>query len=61
MKRLPKLESVWGKITTRAGSNYVITFSVKDNLYRIYCLESGEYRFLDKSSDAIKLLQNQKI
>ncbi len=61
MKRLPKLESVWGKIATRAGSNYVITFNVKDNLYRIYCIKSGEYRFLDKSSDAIKLLQNQKI
>ncbi len=61
MKRLPKPESVWGKITTRAGSNYVITFNVKDNLYRIYCIKSGEYRFLDKSPDAIKLLQNQKI
>lgn len=61
MKRLPRHESVWGKINTRTGNNYVITFSVKDNLYRIYCMKSGEYQFLDKSSDAIKLLQKQKI
>lgn len=61
MKQLPELESVWGKITTRAGKNFVITFNIKDNLYRIYQINSGEYQYLDKANDAIKLLQKQGV
>ena len=60
MKRLSKFENIWGKITTRHGKLFIITFNIKDNLYRLYSLNLGEYQFLDKSKDAIKLLQQQQ-
>lgn len=60
MKRLPKFENVWGKITTQTGKLFIITFNIKDKMYRLYCVNLGEYRFLDKSKDAIKCYRNNK-
>lgn len=61
MKHLPNYESVWGKISTRKGKNFIITFSIKDNLYRLYCLSERRYQYLDKSKDAVTLFQNSKL
>lgn len=61
MKQLSDFENIWGKILTKTGKNFVITFSIKDRLYRLYCLNAGDYQCLDKSKDAIKLLKKHGI
>lgn len=56
LDKIPKAESVWGTITTKELSKFVITYNILTNKYYLYKKEESNYYKLAASYNATDLL-----
>jgi hypothetical protein len=57
MGRFNKNESIWGTIRRNNDEKYVITFNVKNNLFRLYYKFAGDYLLKGSDYDPLRLLK----